>query len=353
MTDILPEKYRSAVLKNGKVMLQEESLADHKLSDNTLVIKMDFMGICRADIKEITGSRDIPGDRGPLFGHEFTGKIVYAGKTTDFKNGDMVTFNPNITPNRTTGFADYFFITEDKEKLNEAVIKIPSDISINPPWEPEPFACIVHSAKKFLELSGTVDYSGKNVAIIGLGNSGTMFGMYIKYLNGQIKFFNRGQMRIDFSLDQKLFSNNELNRLDSFNIFKEQFDIVIVVPMKTEPDILQKAFYMVKNNGFIHLYSGTRKDDVFLNSKINIDEIRRNELKKTLEYENKNVSVTGAYGCTKEDYEECFKLFKDSNDKFPLQKLVSKEISLNDFPNLVMDMANGNVDFPGKVIIKP
>lgn len=118
------------------------------------------MGICRADVKEVVGSRDIPEDRGPLFGHEFIGKIVFAGVETGYVKGEYVTFNPNITPNRTTGFAELFFIEGDLETLEKAVVRIDKTVT-EPIWQPEPFVCIVHSIEKLLEHSGWTSFSVK------------------------------------------------------------------------------------------------------------------------------------------------------------------------------------------------
>jgi len=40
-------------------------------------------------------------------------------------------------------------------------------------------------------------------------------------------------------------------------------------------------------------------------------------------------------------------------DAFPLNKLISKEIRLEELPELLNSMAAGKIDFPGKVIVIP
>lgn len=193
-----PDKYKAAKLDNGLVTLEEKVITQENLNDYTLVIKVEFVGICRADVKEVQGSRDIPGDRGPLFGHEVVGKIVFAGTNTGFHLEQRVTFNPNITPDRTTGFSEYFIITGTQDVLQKAVIKIPDSITLNPPWSPEPLSATVRSFDKFLELSEMKDLNGKSIGFIGSGVAGTMIALYAKHYGANVKLFNRGKMRIDF-----------------------------------------------------------------------------------------------------------------------------------------------------------
>lgn len=79
-----PLTYKTATLVGGIVSIEKREFPLNKLTDNSLVVKPSYVGICRADVKEVSNSRDIMEDRGPLFGHEIVGKIVYAGKNTNF-----------------------------------------------------------------------------------------------------------------------------------------------------------------------------------------------------------------------------------------------------------------------------
>ncbi len=346
-----PSEYKSAKLSTGKVTIKQVQFPQ-KLDKNTLVIKPFYMGICRADVKEVIGSRDIPMDRGPLFGHEFVGEILYAGDQTGFIAGVQVTFNPNITPNRTTGFAEYFFITADKNTLKLAIIPLNQEISINPPWQPEPFACIVHSLDKYLELTHVNNLDDRHVGIIGAGNSGIMFGLYAKYLGAKVKLLNRGTMRIDFTREKDLFNEDEIDLLGNYKEYENKFDVVIVVPTKIEPDILETSTKIVQDNGVLHLYGGTRQNDMLQN--INIDKVRREELiDGPISQNGKKFNVSGAYGCIKEDYLKAFNLYLKFHLQFPLEKLISKEISLQEFPEIIISMANNKIDFPGKVLVRP
>ncbi|MET9179935.1 hypothetical protein ABZX88_17155 [Kitasatospora aureofaciens] len=99
------------------------------------------------------------------------------------------------------------------------------------------------------------------------------------------------------------------------------------------------------------VYGGTRKGDTFPPGRADVDTIRRRELIEAVEHRGKRLSVAGAYGCHREDYEEGFRLRAAHPEAFPLEKPTSRRFGLDDFPRQVMDLAAELVDFPGKVVI--
>lgn len=347
----LPSTYTVAKLVKGTVTVSEKGFPKEILGANTVVIKPDYIGICRADIKEIACSRDIPSDRGPLFGHELVGSIVFAGSLSGFVKDDLVTFNPNITPNRTTSFAEYVFVQGSAEELDQAIVRVPETDILDNIWMPEPLACIVHATKKLLELTQLNNFKGKRIGIIGAGCSGIMFAMYAKYLGASVCVFNRGEMRRNFALEKELLTADEISSLSEVKKYRDAFDIVIVVSTIVTQTILQQAADIADSVAIIHIYGGTREGDRFLNTNVDIDTIRRSELIKEITYQSKNLKIAGAYGCYKEDYEESFKLHAEHPQFFSVEKIVSKKISFDAFPALIMNMATGSDDYPGKVVL--
>ncbi|PRD43702.1 hypothetical protein C5748_10675 [Phyllobacterium phragmitis] len=347
-----PYTYTTAELVSGTVKVIGKTFPRETLGEDTVVIRPDYIGICRADIKEIIGSRDIPTDRGPLFGHEFVGSVAFAGIQSGFRKGDLVTFNPNITPVRTTGFAEYVFVHGSSEQLDQAVVRVPEAGILDSIWMPEPFACIVHATKKLLELAKLRSLDGKRVGIIGAGCSGIMFAMYAKHLGASVIVFNRGESRLNFARDQKLLTEEEICTLVGVECHRDAFDVVIVVPTIVTSELLQNAANIATSEGILHIYGGTRAGDRFPKTQVDIDTIRRHEQLELVEHQGKRLRITGAYGCFKEDYEESFRLHAKHSDSFSLEKLVSTEIELNEFPRFIMEVAAGTKDYPGKVVIK-
>ncbi|WP_312053536.1 medium chain dehydrogenase/reductase family protein [Pantoea brenneri] len=348
----LPTTYKTAELANGIVRNATKKFPRHTLNENSVVIRPDYIGICRADVKEIIGSRDVPSDRGPLFGHELVGTVVFGGTSSGFQEGELVTFNPNITPDRTTGFAEYVFINGSAEQLDQAVIRVPQQDIIHHIWMPEPMACIVHATQKLLTLTEATDLQGKKVGIIGAGCSGTMFAMYAKHLGASVAIFNRGKMRREFAHEKQLLCEDEIFALDNAKDHAGEFDIVMVVSTIVSQDILEMAADLTASNGTVLIYGGTREGDKFLTTGVDIDVIRRKELIRETEYQGQALRICGAYGCYKEDYEESFRLHATYPQQFPLESLVSTVIEFDDFADLVMRVAAGEHDYPGKVVVR-
>ncbi len=346
---MLPATYATTELVNGTVSVRSAPFPHDTLGADTVVIKPSYLGICRADTKEVVGSRDIPTDRGPLFGHELVGFVAFAGADTGFAEGERVTFNPNVTPNRTTGFAEYLFVRGTAQTLDQTVVRSP-DI-LDDIWMPEPFACIVHAVRKLLELVEWRSFDGKRVGIIGAGCSGLMFAMYAKHLGASVVVFNRGEMRRTFAVEQKLLAADEVQPLDQAAGFAGEFDVVIVVPTIATPALLEVAGDLAAEGGVLQVYGGTRKGDRFPGTDADVDTIRRRELLEPLAHRGKLLHVSGAYGCGKEDYEEGFRLHAEHPDDFPLARLVSERIGLAEFPEVVTGIAAETVDYAGKVVI--
>ncbi|MEK7375691.1 MAG: hypothetical protein AABZ57_00790, partial [Candidatus Margulisiibacteriota bacterium] len=104
--------------------------------------------------------------------------------------------------------------------------------------------------------------------------------------------------------------------------------------------------------GGIHIYGGTLKGDRFLDTDVDIDAIRRNELRKKIRYKGKSFFISGAYGCQKEEFGTAFTLFLMDKTLFPLQAMTSEVFELKDLPGVINSMASGETDYPGKVIVK-
>ncbi|QMU71664.1 medium chain dehydrogenase/reductase family protein [Streptacidiphilus sp. P02-A3a] len=349
----LPATYVTTALRGGVVSLGASPFPQDALGDDTVVIKTDHLGICRADTKEILGSRDVMEDRGPLFGHELVGAVAFAGTATGFQEGDLVTLNPNITPTRTTGFAEYVFVHGTKEQLDQAVVRVPEPRLRDGVWMPEPFACIVHALGKLLELTRLPSLRGKRVGIIGAGCAGLMFAMYARHLGAVVAVFNRGEMRSAFARRQGILAEGESHSLADARTPAQQgrFDIVIVAPTIATTELLETAAGLAADGAVLFVYGGTRNGDSFPVGQVNIDALRRQERIESVRYRGKRIRVSGAYGCLRQDYEEGFRLHAEHPHAFPLEKLTSRRISLDEFPGRVMEIAAGAADFPGKVLI--
>ncbi|MFD5465941.1 alcohol dehydrogenase catalytic domain-containing protein [Kitasatospora sp. NPDC127059] len=350
----LPAEYVTTTLRDGVVSLGARPFPYDALRADTVLIKPSHLGICRADAKEILGSRDVPEDRGPLFGHELVGTVAFAGARTGFREGELVTLNPNITPTRTTGFAEYVFVHGTEAQLDQAVVRVPeADIRADV-WMPEPFACIVHALRKVLQLTDLADLRGRRVAVLGAGCAGLTFALYARHLGAaSLAVFNRGEARRAFARQQGLLAEDEIHPLTDARAERHRgrFDLVIVAPTIATTELLDTAADLAADGAVLLVYGGTRKGDTFPPGRADVDAIRRRELIEPVEHHGKWLRIAGAYGCRREDYEEGFRLRARHPHAFPLEKLTSHRIGLAAFPRQITDIAAEVTDFPGKVII--
>ncbi|MCX5701158.1 MAG: selenide, water dikinase SelD [Candidatus Omnitrophica bacterium] len=337
--------YNYCELKEGKVIIRTGALDLSKVKG--VVVKVLLSGVCRADIKEASGSRTVLEDRGPLFGHELVGEVVAVGEDSQFKIGDRVVFNPNITKNRTTGFAEYFVV---EEKTGEALIRIPRDLPLEVAVFAEPFSCVLHSVKGLLDVLQLQDFQNKKIAIVGAGNAGLFYAWLIKYFKGDPVLFNIADGRLEFIKERELFDANKCLLLDEAKRFNSEFDIVILTPTIVTQDIINTGIGMVKSGGDIHLYGGTKENDKF--KEIEIDKIRKEKLGiGTASISGKTINFTGVYGTYAIDFEETLTLFQSNECARLIPKIISKVISLKDLPFIVDDMVTGTKDYPGKVAV--
>ncbi|MBP7215934.1 MAG: FAD-dependent oxidoreductase, partial [Candidatus Omnitrophica bacterium] len=345
-----PVLYSYGELKDGTVRILTGEIDLKECAEDGAIVKILLAGICRADVKEVQGSRTILKDRGPLFGHELVGVVAAAGKSTHFKRGDRVVFNPNVTRNRTTGFAEYFIL---RDKADESLIRVPARMPSVIAVFAEPFSCILHSVKRLLNITGYNDFRGKKVAIIGAGNAGLSYAWLVDYLRGEATVFNLPEPdpRITFIHANKLLVRERIRSLEYAMLYKDQFDFVVVTTTLATTGIIFKGIALVKPSGYVHLYGGTREGDEF--NAVNIDNLRKENIPMVLiEVENKIFYLSGAYGTTTQEFLQTFSLFNQYRFSSLVRRNISGVISLRQLPELITAMAEGSVDHPGKVVVK-
>ena len=344
----LPSSFIRCSLVEGRVKAQRQDLSTFLNMESAVVIRVSKMGVCRADVKEVMGARDIPADRGPLFGHEVVGTIA-SNSVPGFNApvGSAVTFNPNITPDRSAGFAEFMYVQGTADTLAKCVIPLHDQSAAEASWIPEPFACIVH-AVDCSPLSSIT--SGDSVAVIGAGCSGALFSLYCEYLGADVHIFNRGQERLDYLRDRKLSHPSKLHALSDLHGFEARFDHVIVATTKIVRPVMDAAHHLCRANGAILLYGGTQNDDSWRDTNVDIDAIRRGESSRHVEAGDKSYRLTGAYGCSSRDFIKAMRLARENSRDFPISALTNREVRFSEFPDLINRMAAG-ADYPGKIIV--
>lgn len=172
----------------GEIIFEEVPVPE--ISENEVLIKIMFIGVCGSDIHVYHGEH--PFTSYPVTqGHEVSGEIVEVGKNvTTFKVGQKVTIEPQVFCGKchpcrhgkynlceelkvmgfqTTGTASEYFAVDASK-----VTPIPEDMSFEEGAMIEPLAVAVHGVKQ------VGDVTGMNIAVLGAGPIGNLVAQTAK-----------------------------------------------------------------------------------------------------------------------------------------------------------------------------
>ena len=280
-----------------------KKLSMPKLSNDSIIIKVKYCGICSSDIKFIDKGHRIK--KYPIIlGHEISGNVYKVGKKIKkFKVGDHVVLGAEVPCNEknkcffckknkkiycekqqsvgTTingGFADYIKI--DKNFINNGpIIKITKNIDHKYTCMAESIACVING----LEFSEIIDKS--SVLILGSGYIGLLFLLlckkYYKFKNVSIVDLNLNRLKIAQTLGADCILETNINNKDlTKKIIKlnnnKKFDFVVsannnIISHRVAPNLVNKG-------GCVNLFGGIPKgkNDII---KISSNYIHYNQIK--------------------------------------------------------------------------
>lgn len=335
--------YRVVELSAKGPILTTQRFQDTK-SNDTIIVKPIMVGVCRSDIKEAQGNRTVRQD----FGHEIVAKVEWTDAPVSLSIGDLVCFDPHVELSRTSGFADLIVAKGSPSAIHRAFLKVTHEISFEKLVFCEPMACAQHCVSNLLRYLQMLHLHGLRVGIIGAGNSGTLIGLLIKNLGGEVKLFNRSIERLEFLQERQIFSLNELSLLTESAI--GNFDVVIPTTSFLYSSVLNLAVQAVKPNGLILLFGGTKKGDCLLDTNVDIDFIRRKEQLVNITWQDKSFQIGGTHGALSDDFLKVIELFKNAPSSFPIERLITKIIPLDDLPRALQDLAKSASQ--GKIIVE-
>jgi threonine dehydrogenase-like Zn-dependent dehydrogenase len=264
------------------------------------------------------------------------------------KVDDYVVFDPHIKVTRTPGFGELVIGSSTVEMLNKAFITVSKDIPIEKLVFSEPLSCAHHCVANLMKYIEADTLKNKDIAIVGAGMTGTLIGLLCKHYGGRITLINRNESRIKYLKTKNIFSNSEVR---SFNSAQILYDIVIPTTTFLYPDVLIFTEKLVKNNGTILLYGGTKQGDIFPSTNTDIDMLRRKELLQDVKLDSgKLVRLCGTHGALTDDFVKVQQLLYNHGYNFPVECLISEYIRLDELPEKLIKMSVD--DGEGKVIVK-
>jgi threonine dehydrogenase-like Zn-dependent dehydrogenase len=306
-----------------------------------------LIGICRSDIKEVLGNRQMRKD----FGHEIVGIVEWASVSVPLSRGDLVGFDPHVHISRTSGFGELVLAEGDSTNLQRAFPKVKGSISLRKLVFWEPMACAQHCVSNLLRYKGVSRLDDVRIGVVGAGNAGTLIGLLLKHLGATITAFNRSQSRLELLKERQIFSETELRRLGENDL--DLFDVIIPATDFLYSSVLGFSIHALRPNGLLLLFGGTRKDDVLPNTSLLIDRVRRHEDLLNIVCEDKPLQIGGTYGALGDDFSKVIDLLSDFPAYFPVEHLVTQEIFLSDLPEMLKAFAYGRREYRGKIVVRP
>jgi threonine dehydrogenase-like Zn-dependent dehydrogenase len=290
------------------------------------------MGVCRSDLKEITGVRGGPSQ----FGHELVG-VVEDGV---LPVGTRVCLDPNVPVHRGSGFAREIWVSGAPEDLAKALPRAPEGISARTLVFAEPTACAAHCVTMASRHAGA---QPRSVTVLGAGVAGVLIAGLAGFAGARVALHNRGRDRLDF-LARRGVLPDALGRA----VPRDSQDVVVVATSFVFPDLLRDALGLVRPGGVVMLYGGTKAGDRLPDLDCDLDAVRRGESAWPAVWHGKPVVVGGSYGTGPMDFPRAMAALSNG---LVVEPLVTGEVALADLPAELDRLTTERV--LGKVLVTP
>lgn len=338
------KKMLAAVFEGkGRLNLKEVPVPEIKEAEEVL-LQVEAASICGTDMRILEVPPGHPATEGVILSHEYTGKVLAAGgAVTQFKKGDRVVVNPNITcgncsyckmgiPNMCENMTTLgIFINGGFARYNVAPAKVLHKIS--PDLLPElavltePLSCVV-SATQRLKV-----HPGEVVVVLGAGPIGLLFIQMFKASGaGKIIVSEISEYRAKFAYQSG--ASRVVNPLkDNLEkIVKEETLIGADTVVDAVGTLFRSAMSIVRRGGQILLFGQNYQ----ARTQVAQNDITRNEL-----------TVMGSF-ITKFTFPFAIKIIESK--VLDLGKLITHRLRLEDIHKGIEAMRKGEAI---KVIITP
>jgi len=297
-----------------------------------VLVRTELMGVCRSDLKEITGVRGGPSQ----FGHELVG-VVEDGV---LPAGTRVCLDPNVPVRRGSGFARELWLSGTEEDLVRALPRAPDGVSARTLVFAEPAACAAHCVAMAERHAGTPPGT---VTVLGAGVAGVLIAGLAELGGAAVALRNRGRDRLDFLADRGVLPD-AVGRA----VPPGSQDVVVVATSFVFPDLLRDALDLVRPGGVVMLYGGTKAGDRLPDLDCDLDTVRRKESAWLAGWHGKPVTMGGSYGTGPADFPRALHALENG---LVVEPLVTGEVALADLPAELDRLTADRV--LGKVLVRP
>ncbi|MBF6333197.1 MDR/zinc-dependent alcohol dehydrogenase-like family protein [Nocardia transvalensis] len=349
MTRPVRTTYRRIEHHDRVAFLTSATVADTTLDGRnaTVLLAPHVVGVCRSDLREISGVRFGRRD----FGHEIVGAVVDAPPSLSSLLGRTVLFDPHPTlARRTSGFAELVELTAAPTQLRAALVPVPAGIPDRIAVFGEPLACAVHCVTRLHRVTAELGLEAQApVAVVGAGMAGTLISAVLVAQGQPCVLLNPHRERIEFLLDHDALPSEVLipHRNDI------SFSRVILATAAATSDHLATCLRMLADDGVLLLFAGTQRGTRLHG--VDIDPVRRHQLTYRIRSGSTRAVVAGTYGATRDDFLEALSLLtKPPGDQWSLalcaQRLTTRVVGLDEAADYLTTSAPNGV--LGKTLVQ-
>lgn len=270
--------------KPGDMIIKSEQL-NKKVSDDHVLIKIKYIGICGTDIHAYGGNQ--PFFEYPrILGHELSGEVEKTGELVeDFQYGDKVTIIPYVScghclpclndkanccenievigVHKDGGMTEYLSVPYSN------VIKI-NDLSLKMGAMIEPLSIGAHGVRR------SNIQQNETVLVVGAGPIGLGVARFSKLLGAKVIVADLSEERLDFCQEwsecDEIIKSNE-NIIEDIKAINDNKLPTVVLDATGNKNSMEQAFNYVNHGGRI-VYVGLVKDNIqFVDSDLHAKEI--------------------------------------------------------------------------------
>ncbi|MFC9871730.1 hypothetical protein ACFVJR_04010 [Nocardia salmonicida] len=308
MTTPLATTYRRIEHRDQAAFLTTATVAGAPsgLATDYVVLAPRAVGVCRSDLREISGVRFGRCD----FGHEIVGSVLDSTPALADLQGRTVVFDPHPTlAYRTSGFGELVELGGGSHQLRAALAPVPEGIPDRVTVFAEPLACAVHCATRLHTVTADLGLAPETViAVFGAGMAGTLISAVLTATGHQCVLLNPSTPRLGFLRRRRALPS----RVFDSNRHRPPFQRIVVATAAATPHVLETCSDMLADDGLLLVFAGTQPGDQL--ASIDVDRLRRTEALDEFPWSSGRRYLAGTHGATSADFQTALNLLRRNAD---------------------------------------